>query len=197
MLWSSLVDAIRVSLFVVAQWFGGSLGAAILVSSTIVRVAMIPLTLAAARAAAKAGAGARAPTLPPLNGRAVVSTVLQLTVLGAFYSAIRSLSEKAGRFLWVADLGKPDRLLAIIAAAVAATVAWLTAASTDAKTIAQIAPVVVTGALTLLFLSHMSAGLALYSVANSLVSGAERVLLSETKTLALRRLMARRRPAKR
>lgn len=174
MLWSSLVDAIRVSLFVVAHWFGGSLGAAILVSSMIVRVAMIPLTIATTRAAAKARAAARPATLPPVNGRAFVSTGLQLVVVGAFYSAIRALSEKAGRFLWVADLGKPDRLLALLATALAAVVAWLTSAPADGKAIAQVAPVVITSVLTLLFLAHMSAGLALYSVANSVVAATER-----------------------
>ena len=175
MLWSSLVDAIRVSLFVVAQWFGGSLGAAILVSSMAVRVAMIPLTLAANRAAAKAQP---LTSRQRVNGRALAGTALQLAVVAAFYSAIRALSEKAGRFLWVIDLGKPDRLLVIIATGLAAAVAWLTPASTDAKAVAQVAPIVITSALTFLFLTHMSAGLALYSVANSVVAAAERRLVA-------------------
>lgn len=180
MLWSSFVDAIRVSLFVVAHWFGGSLGAAILVSSMVVRVAMIPLTLAANRTAAKAKAAARPTALPPVNGRALAGTALQLAVVAAFYSAIRALSERAGRFLWVTDLGKPDRLLVIIATGLAAAVAWLMPASTDAKAVAQIAPIVVTSVLTFLFLMHMSAGLALYSVANSVVSAAERRLVARS-----------------
>lgn len=180
MLWSSLVDAIRVSLFVVAQWFGGSLGAAILVSSMAVRVAMIPLALAANRAAAKAKAPVRPTTLPPVNARALAGTALQLTLVAAFYSAIRALSEKAGRFLWVVDLGKTDRLLVIIATSLAAAVAWLTPASTDAKAVAQIAPIVITSALTFLVLTHMSAGLALYSVANSVVTAAERRLVARS-----------------
>jgi membrane protein insertase Oxa1/YidC/SpoIIIJ len=59
-------------------------------------------------------------------------------------------------------------------------VAWLTPASTEAKAVAQIAPIVVASVLTFLFLMHMSAGLALYSVANSVVSAAERRLAARS-----------------
>lgn len=177
MLWSMLVDAIRVSLFAVAHWFGGSLGAAILVSSMAVRVAMIPLTIRATRRAlAMPTRSATAAKLPQMDGRSLLSNAVQLTVVAAFYSAIRALSEKAGRFLWVADLGKPDRLLAMLAACIAAAVTWLVAASGDAKAVAQVTPIVITSVLTFLFLTHMSAGLALYSVANSVVTVAERRL---------------------
>jgi hypothetical protein len=37
MLWSNLIDVLRGSLFVLAHWFGGSFGAAILVASALMR----------------------------------------------------------------------------------------------------------------------------------------------------------------
>src|SRR5437763_8840565 len=49
MLWSNIVDVLRGSLFVLAHWCGGSFGAAILLASAAMRVALLPITLPAAR----------------------------------------------------------------------------------------------------------------------------------------------------
>jgi YidC/Oxa1 family membrane protein insertase len=49
MLWSNLIDVLRGSLFVLAHWFGGSFGAAILVASALMRIALFPVTLGATR----------------------------------------------------------------------------------------------------------------------------------------------------
>ncbi len=49
MLWSSVIDVVRGSLFVLAHWCGGSFGAAIIVASMVTRLALLPLTLRAAR----------------------------------------------------------------------------------------------------------------------------------------------------
>ena len=49
MLWSSLMDVVRASLFVVAHWCGGSFGAAIVVTSIATRLVLLPLTLRATR----------------------------------------------------------------------------------------------------------------------------------------------------
>src|SRR5215510_11598083 len=45
----SPVDLLRSSLFVLAHWFGGSFGAAIVVASLVLRIAMLPVTLRATR----------------------------------------------------------------------------------------------------------------------------------------------------
>src|SRR4249920_3279551 len=49
MLWSNLIDVLRGSLFVLAHWFGGSFGAAILVASALMRLALLPVTIGATR----------------------------------------------------------------------------------------------------------------------------------------------------
>jgi membrane protein insertase Oxa1/YidC/SpoIIIJ len=49
MLWSNLIDVLRGSLFVLAHWFGGSFGAAILVASALMRIALFPVTPGATR----------------------------------------------------------------------------------------------------------------------------------------------------
>ena len=43
------IDLLRSSLFVLAHWFGGSFGAAIIGASIALRVLMLPLTLPATR----------------------------------------------------------------------------------------------------------------------------------------------------
>ena len=203
MLWSNLIDVIRGSLFVLAHVFGGSIGTAILVGSTAVRVALIPITLRAARRRVRQERTiatlapqlerikSRYETEPPrvfaetqklyaANGVSPIDRQSLLESLGtmppalALYSAIRGVGSKLGGFLWVADIAKPDRMLAGVAALVAAGIAWMSAASPQGKSIAQIVPVVVTGVITLTVLSHLSAGVALYSIANSVVGGVER-----------------------
>jgi YidC/Oxa1 family membrane protein insertase len=203
MLWSNVLDVIRGSLFILAHWCGGSVGTAILVGSAAVRIALLPLTLRAARrrvhherilAALEpelarlrqryAAQPARLVTetrrlhaahgVSAVDGRAFMEALVQMPPAISLYSAIRALGAKAGGFLWVTDLTKPDRWLAGLAASAAAAIAWLSAASPEGKSVVQAVPVIVTGVITLLVLWHLSAGLALYSIANSVVSGAER-----------------------
>jgi membrane protein insertase Oxa1/YidC/SpoIIIJ len=109
-----------------------------------------------------------------LDRRSLVDALVQMPPAIALYSAIRGIAAKAGGFLWVADVAKPDRWLAALAAGIAAAVAWISVLSPESKTAAQVIPVVVTGVITLLILTHVSAGVALYSIANSVIAGAER-----------------------
>lgn len=112
--------------------------------------------------------------ISPMDARSLLDALVQMPAAVALYSSIRSLGAKAGGFLWVADITKPDRWLAALAAAVAAGIAWVSLAPSEAKTAAQLIPMLVTGIVTLVVLSHLSAGLALFSVANSVVTGVER-----------------------
>jgi membrane protein insertase Oxa1/YidC/SpoIIIJ len=97
----------------------------------------------------------------------------------ALYSAIRGVT-KPGGFLWIGDVARPDRWLAVIAALVAAAIAWVSAASPEGKSAAQAIPILVTGALTLAIAWHFSAGVALYSIANSVITGIERQIAIRT-----------------
>jgi YidC/Oxa1 family membrane protein insertase len=209
MLWSNLIDVVRGSLFVLAHVFGGSIGTAILVGSAAVRVALLPLTIRGARRRVrqertiaslapqleriKSRYAAEPPRVfaetqklyaahgvSPIDRQSLLESLGTMPPALALYSAIRGVASKLGGFLWIADIAKPDRLLAGVAALVAAGVAWVSAASPQGKSVAQIVPVVVTGVITLTILSHLSAGVALYSIANSVIGGVERRIALKT-----------------
>lgn len=209
MLWSSLVDILRGSLFALAHWCGGSFGAAILLASAAMRVALIPITFSATRRRLVQEAKIRAlsPQIDLLkkrhakkpeeyalamqklhadNGIAVFDRGSVFSGLASFppgaalYAAVRAAASRAGGFLWIADLAKPDRLLAASAAALAAVMAWATAAHGDAKPASQLVPVLVTATISLVVLWHLSAGVALYSVSNTIVGAVERAIAQRT-----------------
>ena len=209
MLWSNLIDVLRGSLFVLAHWFGGSFGGAILVASALMRIALFPVTLGATRRRLLREQKLRelAPELadikrrhadkpdllfsatqrvhqahgvPLFDPRAALDSLVSLPPAVALYSAIRGIAGNAGRFLWVGDLAKPDRLMAIVAASVAAAGAWTSSANPAAANTSQTLGVVLAGVVTFFFLSHLSAGLALYSVSNSVIGAAERLIAART-----------------
>jgi YidC/Oxa1 family membrane protein insertase len=203
MLVSPIVDLFRAALFAVAHVFGGSLGAAIVVAAVALRVVMLPLSLGAAkrRLVREAKLRALAPQLaeikrryagspgafdaatrrlheahgiPLFDGRSLVDSLLQFPPAAALYSAVRALP-RGVRFLWVTDLVAPDRVLATVAALISAAVTWLATTTADASRAAQIAPIL-TAVVTYVILSHFSAGVALYSLANSVIGATEQAL---------------------
>jgi membrane protein insertase Oxa1/YidC/SpoIIIJ len=177
MLWSSLVDVVRASLFVVAHWCGGSFGAAIFLASVAARLALFPLTVSATRRRlAHERDGVKTPDV-----RGLLDAFVQLPPAAALYSAIRGAASRAGGFLWIGDLATPDRGLALVAGLVTAVVTWLAIATPAGKTAGPpFAPVIVSAAITFVLLSHFSAGLAIASVANSLMGAAERAVALRT-----------------
>jgi membrane protein insertase Oxa1/YidC/SpoIIIJ len=209
MLWSNLIDVLRGGLFVLAHWLGGSFGSGILVASAAIRIALLPATLPATRRrlVREKKLRALAPELADLkrryadkpesflaasqklheaNGlaffdkRSMFDSLVTFPPAAALYSAIRRTAQGAGGFLWVADLAKPDRALAAGAAVIAGCFAALSASAPGARNLSQILPVLVTTAVTFLMLSHFSAGLALYSVSNSIIGAVERVIAAKT-----------------
>lgn len=209
MLWSNVVDILRGSLFALAHWCGGSFGAAILLASAAMRIALVPITFSATRRRLiqERKVRAIAPNIELLKKRyskkpedlalamqklyaergiAVVDRVSVLSGLASFppgaalYAAVRAAASRAGGFLWIADLAKPDRFLAVGASLLAGALAWLGAAHGDTKTSSQIVPVAVTATVSLIVLWHLSAGVALYSVSSSVVSAVERAIAQRT-----------------
>jgi YidC/Oxa1 family membrane protein insertase len=199
---STVVEVFRASLFALAHWFGGSFGAAIVVAAVALRIVMLPLSLGAAkrRLLREAKLRALAPELAALerryagrpralesairrlyeahglrllDPRSLADSFLQLPPAAALYSAVRALP-RGLRFLWMTDLVSPDRVLATLAALVSGAVVWLGATSGDTNR-AALAPIVA-AAITFLILSRLSAGVALYSLANSVISAAEQAL---------------------
>jgi membrane protein insertase Oxa1/YidC/SpoIIIJ len=201
---SVVTDLSRAALFALAHWCGGSLGAAIVVAGVAVRVALLPLSVRAARRrlVREAQMRALAPELARLKKRhagkpgalavavqtlheqhgvplfdraSFFDSLIQFPPAAALYSAVRSLPRGAGRFLWVSDLVTPDRALAALAALITGAVAWVATTSTGTDRGAQLVPLL-TVAVTFAILSHLSAGIALYSLTSSMIGGAEQAL---------------------
>jgi membrane protein insertase Oxa1/YidC/SpoIIIJ len=176
MLWSGVIDVLRGSLFVLAHWCGGSLGAAIFLASVGLRLAMLPVTLGATR---RRLVRERDDVKSP-DPRALLDGLLLFPPAAALYAAVRAAAPHGGGFLWIASLAKPDVLIATTAAFTAAGAAWFAAATPVGKGTPMLLPVVLSAVISFAFLSHMSAGVAVYSVANSLVGAAERALARRT-----------------
>ena len=209
MLWSNVVDILRGSLFALAHWCGGSFGAAILLASAAMRVALVPITFSTTRRRLiqERTVRALAPEIERLKQRyakkpeelavemqklysehgiafmdrgSVLSSVATFPPGAALYAAVRAAASRAGGFLWIGDLAKPDRLLAAAASGVAGLLAFASASHGDAKPAAQIVPVIVTATISLIVLWHLSAGVALYSVSSSIVGAVERAIALRT-----------------
>jgi len=205
----SIFDLLRSGLFVLAHVFGGSFGAAIVVASIVLRVAMLPITLPAARRriVRERKLQALAPQLTALrerfaknpqrlaaainelyaregislvDRRTVLDMLYQLPPGALLYSAISRAGSQAGGLLWISNLATPDRVLALVAGVVSAGIAWIAARSPEASQAARVLPVVIGGAITYLFLSHISAGVALYSLTSSVAAGVENAIARRT-----------------
>jgi membrane protein insertase Oxa1/YidC/SpoIIIJ len=156
--WLAVVELVRGVLFASAHFLGGSIGGGILAVSLLTRIALIPWTLPAAR---RAKEHRDAKSSPPFSG----VTLAQLPIGTAMYQAIKR--GVTGEFLWVRDLARPDVGLAIVAAAVTALATKFTA--TDKQTVGML----VGAAITFAIISHLSSGVALYSIAWSGIGAAE------------------------
>ncbi|HEY4218586.1 MAG TPA: hypothetical protein VGM67_15705 [Gemmatimonadaceae bacterium] len=176
MLWSNVIDVVRGLLFVLAHWCGGSFGLAIVVASCAARLAMLPLTLAATR---RRLIRARDKVVAP-DRRMVIDSLLQFPPAAALYSAIRGAGSSAGGFMWIVDLAKPDRLIALAAGVTTAGITWAAMASPDGPRTAPLVPMLVPAIVTFVLLSHFSAGVAVYSITNSLIGAAERHVAART-----------------
>ncbi|HEY4304829.1 MAG TPA: YidC/Oxa1 family membrane protein insertase [Gemmatimonadaceae bacterium] len=197
--WLIFVDAVRFALFAAAHLLGGSVGAGILAFSVVLRIAMLPITLPAARRMREQQAKLRAlkPELDRLatkykaNPRAFVEARSSLltergvsTMSGfgvalvhapvgmAMLLSLRQGVARGTRFLWIRDLTRPDLALALIAAGISAFAARLSGA--DNPRVAML----ISASITFYFAWRMSASIGLYSIASSGVSAAESLALA-------------------
>jgi membrane protein insertase Oxa1/YidC/SpoIIIJ len=176
MAWSAVIDVLRAAIFALAHWCGGSVGLAIFVASIATRLVMLPLTLGATR---RRLVRERDKVQTP-DKRVLLDTLLQFPPAAALYSAIRAVSSRAGGFMWIRDLASADSLIALVAGVVTAAVVAASSVTPAGRSTPPLAPIVISAAITFLFLSHASAGLAIYSIANSLIGGAERFVAGRT-----------------
>jgi YidC/Oxa1 family membrane protein insertase len=198
--WSLVVDGVRALVFAATHLFGNSVGSGILAVSVLVRLALLPLTLRAARRAMEhqVCVAALKPELRRLKGKfgddraglteatmtlyrergigvvpqgAVASTLEQLPVGAALYQAFaRGLGPKLG-FLWIGDLARPDAILAGVAASLAGLAAGLGTTSSHRSAVA------ISATITLLIAWRLSASVALYWIASSGVGAVQALVL--------------------
>ena len=201
-IWSSLIDVLRVLLFALAHVCGGSLGGGIVALSLIVRIALLPYTLrlATRMRAHQAALQKLAPDIEKLRGRYAsdparlaretrslyadhglsmlpkgtgAAMAVQTVVGGAVYGAVASVARRAVGFFWIADLTRPDALVASIAAGLAgaATIAAGSGAN-GGRTSAAVA-----AGLTFFLAWRLSAATGLYWVASNAVGVLQSLLL--------------------
>ena len=149
-MWAAFVELLRAGIFSAAHVCGGSLGGGILLASALVRLALLPLTLRLARRAREQQVklAALQPEIEALQRRyandalslfretrslhakhgiklvtpsSVVGMAVQFPVLGGLFAAVRNGLGAKVRFLWVADLARPDGALLLV---IAALTAW-------------------------------------------------------------------------
>jgi YidC/Oxa1 family membrane protein insertase len=183
------IGMVRAAVFVAAHLLGGSIGAGIVAVSLAVRLGLLPLTLRLARrAAARQMLHARLlPELTRLRERyrrhpkelwrrtqalyrrsgyrhvdpqGFLGGLLQVPILAAVYGAVRRGLGVGASFLWVADLARPDAVLALAVATLAALATFLgvQAGPQPHQAATQAA---VSGVFTLLLFSRASSALLL------------------------------------
>ena len=194
-LWSDTIEVLRESMFAYAHATNGNLAVGILIVTALARLAMFPLTVRVARAAARHQDRVRAvqPELDAIKARfkndpvqAAVETrkvftreaipIIPLSslfgglapapVLLALYAAVRQCAAVGGRFLWIADISRPDRLLAVLVGAVSIVAASLAPVPAGQnRSVMTLLPVLV----TTIVLWKMAAGVGLYWGVSSVV----------------------------
>jgi YidC/Oxa1 family membrane protein insertase len=197
--WLLLVDAVRLALFAAAHLLGGSIGGGILAFSLVARIALLPITIPAARRMREQQARLRRlkPELERLTKKYkadprallerrtalleqhgisttpnITSALVQWPIAGAVFSVVRNGVARNTSFLWIRDLTRPDVGIALIASAIAAVAARFGGTDSPRATMA------IAATITFVFAWRMSASIGLYSLAWSGVSAAESIVLA-------------------
>jgi membrane protein insertase Oxa1/YidC/SpoIIIJ len=120
--------------------------------------------------------------IPALDPRDAIGALLQFPPVAALYAAIRGsvAGTSSGAFLWVRSLAAPDRGLALVAAVVSGMIARASMTIPQGSSGAQLLPALLSAIITFVILSHLGAGLALYSVTSSMIGGVERMIAERT-----------------
>lgn len=204
-MWDAFVELIRMLIFAVAHACGGNIGGSIAIVSFTVRIALIPLTLRVqkrAREKQRVLEGLK-PLIERLQKRyakdprrvaqetfllykkhgiqffdrlTVVSFAIQAPPLSGLFSAVRSGLGAGKRFLWVADLSRPDALFAFVASGLVGLSMWIGASGTMSDAAAQTAlrvSLVISVGMTLMFLLSASSGVAVSVAAGALGAGVQ------------------------
>jgi YidC/Oxa1 family membrane protein insertase len=197
-MWAGFVDLIRATIFAGSHLLNGSLGASIIVVSTIVRLALLPLMLRTARQAreqqrrlaeikpqlerlkkryesdpvqlmTRTKALYRENDIQLLPGSSMVSAAIQLPLFGGLFAAVREGLGARVRFLWIADISRVDALLITMVVGLTGFATAMTPAAPGSPVGSRMLAVMIMGA-TLVFLWSASSAVALSVGAGSAVS---------------------------
>ncbi len=207
-MWESVVELVRATIFATSQLCAGSLGGAVVLVSFGLRLATLPLALRVARQARaqQARLAELKPAVAAIERRhrndpvrrlralqelhrangirlasvdGIASMLLQMPILAALFAATRQGLGREVRFLWVADLARPDRWLALSIASLAGAVAASGAAAASAPGGMNTRALgLLAAAMTLTFIWSASSALALSVGGGALVQGLQSWLLA-------------------
>lgn len=203
-LWLAFVDLIRTLLLSLAHVAGGSMGTGIFALSVLVRLVTLPLAVKAALRARESSERLRAlePELKRLRefhardprrlwtetrvlhqqhniqmmpGIAWLSMFVQAPLGFAVYKVVAENVARAGRFLWMTDLARPDVLITGIAASVASVAVLL--APTNGTASNNKLNAIVMGVMTVVIAWRLASGVGLYWVGSSVVGVAQSLIV--------------------
>ena len=200
--WDQAVEVLKQAILAYAYVFNGNLGAGILAVTFLARLALMPVTLRLARIAAT-HQKVMQKLQPELDGikrrwandairineeiRKVfaregispvpvvgcVGMLAQAPVLLALYSAVRNVAVMGGRFAWIRDISQPSIILtAVVAALTACSMMVSGDTSTQNRALMVLLPTII----TMIVLSKVAAGIAIYWGMSSAFSVAQGVI---------------------
>jgi YidC/Oxa1 family membrane protein insertase len=208
-IWGQIVDGLAHGLFFLSQAYSGNTGLAIITLSCIVRLAMLPVSIAVQRRAKqqKEILERIQPKIDKINKRYknnpekqmqktlelykeagyrpfdflnILGSLVQLPVVGALYGAIRQgLTAVENSFLWIKNLAQPNPLLAILVAGLTLLSSRLTA---DSSQPVKLLTLILPAAMTLFFAWRLSAGLGLYWATSTVIGIGQSLYLRQKKS---------------
>jgi YidC/Oxa1 family membrane protein insertase len=203
--WEQLVGILREAIFAYTLTGHGNVGTGIAIVTLLARLALLPLAIRLGRTAAAHQAAVQRiqPELDVIRARfkndpgrvaeetrrvfqregisilpgsSLLGTLVQIPIMVALYSAVRQAAAVGSRFFWIADIGRPDRVLTLFVTAIGAAAAAL---GTPPSTQHRLITIVLPAAITFFALSRMAAGVGIYWGVSSAVG--------IVQTLAVRR----------
>jgi YidC/Oxa1 family membrane protein insertase len=202
-LWYQFVGILREAIFAYTLTGHGNIGTGIAIVTLLARLALLPLAIRLARSAAAHQAVVQRiqPELDAIRkrfkdnptrlaeemnrvfqregismfpGATILGSLVPIPMLLALYSAARQAAAAGTRFFWIADIAKPDRILAVVVTAIAAA-----AAATGPQPQGQhrLLTIVLPAAITFFALTKMAAGVGIYWGVSSVVGIAQSLAL--------------------
>lgn len=210
MLWETVIELLRATIFSVAQVFNGNLGLAACVVSFGMRLLLLPITLPLARRALAHQRRLLAfrPQIERIRKRyandplrqareiaafyerrgekqvdsaGLYGALVQTPFLAGLYAALRRGVGDGVRFLWIGDLARPSVIVTVVVA-VLSMAAMVAAPSADPARRLSWVSLLLTAGITFWFLSSNSAVFALASGAGVLVNGVQGLLLRRERS---------------